>query len=138
MSSTDLADEETKQNIKIAEKESLEQTILQKPIVPRAKITHKGLQDIEDVNGDLALARETERQREREQEEEERRERERRERLRAVEKQQQRQRTLSVPPESPWYQVIVPSRWINKFGGHHPLCLHTYCNSTSTNSNRIL
>ena len=105
MSSTDLADEETKQNIKIAEKESLEQTILQKPIVPRSKITHKGLQDIEDVNGDLALARETERQREREQEEEERRERERRERLRAVEKQQQRQRTLSVPPESP----VVPS-----------------------------
>lgn len=101
MSSTDLADEETKQNIKIAEKESLEQTILQKPTVPRAKITHKGLQDIEDVNGDLARARETEGQREREQEEEERRERERRERLRAVEKQQQKQRTLSATPESP-------------------------------------
>jgi len=105
MSSTDLADEETKQNIKIAEKESLEQTILQKPNVPRAKITHKGLQDIEDVNGDLARARENEGQREREQEEEERRERERRERLRAVEKQQQKQRTLSAPPESP----LVPS-----------------------------
>ncbi|KXN87405.1 Transcription factor bye1 [Leucoagaricus sp. SymC.cos] len=109
MSSTDLADEETKQHIKIAEKESLEQTILQKSVVPRAKITHKGLQDIEDVNGDLARAREVERQREREEEEEERRERERRERQRAVEKQQQQQRqrtqSLSVPPESP----VVPS-----------------------------
>ncbi|KAF9454334.1 hypothetical protein P691DRAFT_809892 [Macrolepiota fuliginosa MF-IS2] len=105
MSSTDLADEETKQHIKIAEKESLEQTILQKPVVPRAKITHKGLQDIEDVNGDQARAREIERQRERE-EEEERRERERRERLKAVEKQQrQRTQSLSVPPESP----VVPS-----------------------------
>jgi len=108
MSSTDLADEETKQNIKIAEKESLEQTILQKPIVPRAKITHKGLQDIEDVNGDLARARETEGQREREQEEEERRERERKERLRAVEKQQQKQRTLSAPPESPMVSSHSP------------------------------
>lgn len=105
MSSTDLADEETKQHIKIAEKESLEQTILQKPVVPRAKITHKGLQDIEDVNGELARAREIERQREREQEEEERRERERRERLKAVEKQRQRTQSLSVPPESP----VVPS-----------------------------
>ncbi|KAF5362569.1 hypothetical protein D9756_002357 [Leucocoprinus leucothites] len=101
MSSTDLADEETKQHIKIAEKESLEQTILQKPTVPRAKITHKGLQDIEDVNGDLARARELERQRDREQEEEEKRERERRERQKAVEKQRQRTQSLSVPPESP-------------------------------------
>jgi len=108
MSSTDLADEETKQNIKIAEKESLEQTILQKPIVPRAKITHKGLQDIEDVNGDLARARETEGQREREQEEEERRERERRERLRAVEKQQQKQPAFSVSPESPMVSSHSP------------------------------
>jgi hypothetical protein len=101
MSSTDLADEETKQHIKIAEKESLAQTILEKPIVPRAKITHKGLQDIEDVTGELTRIREAERQREREQEEEERREREKRERLKAVEKQRQRTQSLSVPPESP-------------------------------------
>ncbi|KIJ65579.1 hypothetical protein HYDPIDRAFT_70652, partial [Hydnomerulius pinastri MD-312] len=39
MSSTDLANEETKQSIKMAEKESLEHSILQKTTVPRAKIT---------------------------------------------------------------------------------------------------
>ncbi|KIK31933.1 hypothetical protein CY34DRAFT_102496, partial [Suillus luteus UH-Slu-Lm8-n1] len=39
MSSTDLANEETKQSIKILEKESLEHSILQKSTVPRAKIT---------------------------------------------------------------------------------------------------
>ncbi|KAK0188946.1 hypothetical protein F5146DRAFT_688014 [Armillaria mellea] len=98
MSSTDLADEETKQSIKIAEQESLEHSILQKTTAPRAKITHKGLQDIEDVNGEVASRRE--RDREREAEEQERMERERMARLRAS---QPRQRTMSVsvPPESP-------------------------------------
>jgi hypothetical protein len=48
MSSTDLADEETKQSIKIAEKEALEHSILQKTKAPRAKITHKGMVDIEE------------------------------------------------------------------------------------------
>ncbi|KAG7444961.1 uncharacterized protein BT62DRAFT_933372, partial [Guyanagaster necrorhizus] len=98
MSSTDLADEETKQSIKIAEQESLEHSILQKTTAPRAKITHKGLQDIEDVNGEVASRRE--RDREREAEEQERMERERMARLRAA---QPRQRTMSVsvPPESP-------------------------------------
>ncbi|KAK0467034.1 uncharacterized protein EV420DRAFT_1506824 [Desarmillaria tabescens] len=97
MSSTDLADEETKQSIKIAEQESLEHSILQKSTAPRAKITHKGLQDIEDVNGEIASRRE--RDREREAEEQERMERERMARLRAA---QPRQRTMSVsvPPES--------------------------------------
>jgi len=42
MSSTDLANEETKQSIKIAEKEALEHSILTPTTVPRAKITHKG------------------------------------------------------------------------------------------------
>ncbi|SJL03788.1 uncharacterized protein ARMOST_07145 [Armillaria ostoyae] len=98
MSSTDLADEETKQSIKIAEQESLEHSILQKTTAPRAKITHKGLQDIEDVNGEVTSRRE--RDREREAEEQERMERERMARLRAA---QPRQRTMSVsvPPESP-------------------------------------
>ncbi|KAF8630111.1 hypothetical protein AX15_003072 [Amanita polypyramis BW_CC] len=107
MSSTDLADEETKQNIKIAEQEALEHSILQKSTVPRAKITHKGLQDIEDVNGELVALREREREREREQEEEERRERERMARVRLAQ-MQQRQRTasVSVPPESP----VVPQK----------------------------
>ncbi len=83
MSSTDLADEETKQHIKLAEKEALEHSILLKSTVPRAKITHKGLQDIEDVNGEVATSREIELHKAREQEEEERRERERSARLRS-------------------------------------------------------
>jgi hypothetical protein len=99
MSSTDLADEETKQSIKIAEKEALEHSILQKSTAPRAKITHKGLQDIEGVNGEASSAHEIERHIEEEQEEEERRERERMARLRTV--QRQRTSSVSVPPESP-------------------------------------
>ncbi|KAG6332199.1 hypothetical protein ID866_6892, partial [Astraeus odoratus] len=103
MSSTDLANEETKQSIRIAEQESLEHSILQKATAPRAKITHKGLQDIEDVNGETATLQ-REREKEREKEEEERRERERQARLRAAE-QHQKQRSdsisQSVPPESP-------------------------------------
>ncbi|KAJ7116022.1 hypothetical protein C8R44DRAFT_555763, partial [Mycena epipterygia] len=39
MSSTDLANEQTKQSIKIAEKEALEHSILEKTVVPRAKLT---------------------------------------------------------------------------------------------------
>ncbi|KAI6041284.1 hypothetical protein EDC04DRAFT_1305898 [Pisolithus marmoratus] len=104
MSSTDLANEETKQSIKMAEQEALEHSILQKTTVPRAKITHKGLQDIEDVNGEATtLVREREKERERE--EEERRERERQARLRAAEQHQKQQSNSmpqgSVPPESP-------------------------------------
>ncbi|KAK7061017.1 Transcription factor bye1 [Paramarasmius palmivorus] len=95
MSSTDLANEELRQSIKIAEQEALEHSILQKVTAPRAKITHKGLEDIEDVNGNN-------RERDRRQEDEERMERERLARLRAP-----RQRTMStsVPPESP----VIPS-----------------------------
>ena len=116
MSSTDLANEETKQSIKILEKESLEHSILQKSTVPRAKITHKGLQDIEDVNGDVVM-REREREREREKEEEERRERERQARLKAAEEQQKQRAAAqgSAPPESP----IVPHT--PSWGGPPPL-----------------
>ena len=78
MSSTDLASEEEKESIKKLEQEALAHSILKKSTVPRAKITHKGLQDIEDVTG--AAQREAER--EREDEEEERIERERLARLR--------------------------------------------------------
>ncbi|KAF9011608.1 hypothetical protein BDZ89DRAFT_1225111 [Hymenopellis radicata] len=42
MSSTDLADEETKQSIKFAEQEALEHSILQKTTAPHTKITHRG------------------------------------------------------------------------------------------------
>ncbi|KAH9166816.1 hypothetical protein EDB89DRAFT_2001434 [Lactarius sanguifluus] len=75
MSSTELASQEQQQSIKQAEQEALAHSILIKSTVPRAKITHKGLQDIEDVNEDSAIAKQ---RRERELEiAEEERERER-------------------------------------------------------------
>ncbi|OCH87397.1 hypothetical protein OBBRIDRAFT_759875 [Obba rivulosa] len=101
MSSTDLASEETKQSIRQAEQEALQQTILKKQALPRAKITHKGLQDIEDVNGGSPRAAE----REREDEEEERIERERLARLRVQTQRSSSTGQGSVPPESP----IVPN-----------------------------
>lgn len=96
MSSTDLANEQTKQSIKIAEKEALEHSILEKTVVPRAKLTHKGLEDIEVLDNGVSNLREREIERQRE--EEERRERERAARLRT---QRQRTTSVSVPPESP-------------------------------------
>lgn len=51
MSSTDLADEQTKHDIEVAEKESLQHSILQKITAPRAKMTHKGYEAIEDFSG---------------------------------------------------------------------------------------
>ena len=124
MSSTDLANEETKQSIKLAEKEALEHSILKKTIIPRAKITHKGLQDIEDVNGEAATVREREKEREKEEDERregERRERERQARLKAAE-QHQRDRASSIsqgsiPPESP----IAPqsATWSSSLPMHH-------------------
>jgi len=109
MSSTDLADEETKQSIKQAEQEALEYSILQRSTAPRAKITHKGLQDIESVNGDVPSALEVERHKEREVEEEERREKERMARLRTV--QRQRTMSLSIPPESPSVPQAADQQW---------------------------
>lgn len=100
MSSTDLADEDTKQSIKQAEQEALEQTILKKIMMPTAKMTHKGMQDIEDVTGTSRLEREQEREHERE--EEDRIERERHERLKL---QAQRAARGSAPPDSP----VTPS-----------------------------
>ena len=105
MSSTDLASESEKQSIKKLEEEALAHSILKKSIVPRAKITHKGLQDIEDVTG--AGRREVER--EREDEEEERIERERLARLRV--QAQRSQSTGSAPPESPVAGQASPPAW---------------------------
>lgn len=117
MSSTDLASEAEKESIKQAEQEALEHSILQKVSAPRAKVTHKGLQDIEAIDGrpvvrDIDLDKEFE--------EEERRVRERTARMRM------RSATLtsgsgSVPPESP----IVPDHpspvgW----GGPPPIPFH--------------
>ncbi|KAI0924713.1 hypothetical protein AcW1_006750 [Taiwanofungus camphoratus] len=103
MSSTDLANEEMKQSIRQAEQEALAHSILKKQTLPRAKITHKGIQDIEDVNG--AAQRDLERKRE--EEEEERMERERLARLRVQAQRAQSassQGQGSVPPDSP----VVP------------------------------
>ena len=55
MSSTDLANEETKQLIKIAEKEALAHSIIPKVVAPRAKMTHKGFEDIE-FDGERVVA----------------------------------------------------------------------------------
>lgn len=74
MSSVDLANEQTKQQIEAANRESLEHSILiQRPVAARAKITHKGEEVIEDLVGDDIgrrirdeEQRESERERERE------------------------------------------------------------------------
>lgn len=105
MSSTELASQEQQESIKQAEQEALEHSILVKTTVPRAKITHKGLQDIEDVNEDSLVAK----QREREQEmADQERERERLARLRTVQPHSHMHSnppSASAPPESP----VVPS-----------------------------
>jgi len=119
MSSTDLANEETKQSIKIAEKEALEHSILTPTTVPRAKITHKGLEDIEDIHGQRVMNTDDDERSRRE--DEERRERERMARLRA----QTRQRTasISVPPESP----VTPHQ-ASSWGEPPPVPLHAILN----------
>lgn len=117
MSSTDLASEAEKESIKQAEQEALEHSILQKVVAPRAKVTHKGLQDIEDIDGrpvvrDVDLDKEIE--------EEERRERERTARRRM------RSGTLtsgsgSVPPESP---IVSDHPSSAGWGGPPPIPFH--------------
>ncbi|EIN06001.1 hypothetical protein PUNSTDRAFT_145392 [Punctularia strigosozonata HHB-11173 SS5] len=120
MSSTDLASEEAKQTMKQAEKEALEHSILQKTLVPRAKITHKGFEDIEDINGEMAKARE------REQEDDERRERERLARLRTAESRAG-PTSGSVPPESP---VTPHTPQTPSWGAPPPLPVHVVASPT--------
>ncbi|KAF7794232.1 hypothetical protein EIP86_005364 [Pleurotus ostreatoroseus] len=120
MSSTDLANEETKQSILQAEQEALAHSILKKTLMPRAKITHKGLQDIEDVNGEAVRE-----EREREREEEERIERERQERLK-LQAQRAQAAAGSVPPESP----VTPHA--PSWGAPPPVPLHAI--HTASNS----
>ncbi|GLB41926.1 putative PHD-finger [Lyophyllum shimeji] len=112
MSSTDLANEETKQSIKIAEKEALEHSILTPTAVPRAKITHKGLEELENVRGEPSTRRDGELALM----EEERRERERMARLRV--QTTERTASVSVPPESP----LIAQQ---PCGGPPPVTLHT-------------
>ena len=107
MSSTELASQEQQESIKQAEQEALEHSILVKTTIPRSKITHKGLQDIEDVNEDSVAAKQRERELEMADQERER-ERERLARLRTVQPRAHMHSnppSASVPPESP----IVPS-----------------------------
>lgn len=117
MSSTDLASEAEKESIKQAEQQALEHSILQKVVAPRAKVTHKGLQDIENIDG-RPVARDVDL--DKEMEEEERRVRERTARMRM------RSATLtsgsgSVPPESPIVSDHPPSvAW----GGPPPVPFH--------------
>lgn len=129
MSSTDLASEETQQSIKEAEKEALAHSILQKTVLPRAKITHKGLEDIEDMNEDIS------KQRQREQaQEEEARERRERERLARLSRPALPNVSTSssggagpssgsVPPESPGVPRTpqTPTTW----GGPPPVPIHS-------------
>jgi len=103
MSSTELASQEQQESIKQAEQDALEHSILVKKTLPRAKITHKGLQDIEDVNEDSPAAKQRERELEMAEQE---RERERLARLRTVQPlTHSNPPSASVPPESP----VVPS-----------------------------
>lgn len=117
MSSTDLASEAEKESIKQAEQEALEHSILKKVSAPRAKVTHKGLQDIEAIDG-RPVTRDADL--DKEMEEEERRARERTARMRM------RSATLtsgsgSVPPESP----IVPDHPSSAgWGGPPPMPFH--------------
>lgn len=107
MSSTELASQEQQESIKQAEQEALEHSILVKTTLPRSKITHKGLQDIEDVNEDSVVAKQRERESELAEQERER-ERERLARLRTVQPRvhtHSNPPSASVPPESP----VVPS-----------------------------
>lgn len=83
-SSTDLADEHLKHEIEVAEKEALEHSILQKITAPRAKITHKGFETIEDVSGQQRTADALKEEEEERRMEMEKREREKLSRLRQL------------------------------------------------------
>ncbi|KAH9986086.1 transcription factor S-II, central domain-containing protein [Russula compacta] len=126
MSSTELASQEQQESIKQAEQEALEHSILIKTTVPRSKITHKGLQDIEDVNEDSAVAKRREREQLEVEMAEQERERERLARLRTVQPLQHAHSnppSASVPPESP---TVPPTRllaWARHLGAHRRPCL---------------
>ncbi len=119
MSSTELASQEQQESIKQAEQEALEHSILVKTMIPRAKITHKGLQDIEDLNEDSTVAKQRERELELAEQE---RDRERLARLRSVQPQvhsHSNPPSASVPPESP----VIPSSTSAPWGAPPPVPL---------------
>jgi hypothetical protein len=121
MSSTDLASQEQQLSIKQAEQEALEHSILVKTTVPRAKITHKGLQDIEDVNEDSLVAKQREREAEMAEQE---RERERLARLRTVQPlshSHSNPPSASAPPESPVVPTSASGAAPASWGAPHPV-----------------
>jgi hypothetical protein len=121
MSSTDLASQEQQESIKQAEQEALEHSILVKTTVPRAKITHKGLQDIEDVNEDSLVAKQREREAEMAEQE---RERERLARLRTVQPlshSHSNPPSASAPPESPVIPSSASGTAPASWGAPHPV-----------------
>ncbi len=88
-------------------------------MIPRAKITHKGLQDIEDLNEDSTVAKQRERELELAEQE---RDRERLARLRSVQPQvhsHSNPPSASVPPESP----VIPSSTSAPWGAPPPVPL---------------
>lgn len=117
MSSTDLADEQTKHNIEVLEKEALEHSILQKVTAPRAKITHKGYETIEDVTGTRTT--DTAREEEEQRMAMEKRERERLARLRAV--SQSGQEGSPITPVDPSLNQTSPTISTPSWGAPPPV-----------------
>lgn len=107
MSSTDLADEQTKHQIEVAEKEALAHSILQKITAPRAKITHKGFEAIEDSTGASSRNPDAIRDEEEERIRRERREREKLARVRSV-SQSQASPTTPTDPNAPAMSPALP------------------------------
>lgn len=109
MSSTDLADEQTKLHIEVAEKEALAHSILQKITAPRAKITHKGFEAIEDSSGASSRNPDAIRDEEEERMRRERREREKLARVRSVSQSQgQGSPTTPTDPNAPAMSPALP------------------------------
>ncbi|KAH8108343.1 hypothetical protein DFH11DRAFT_1691587 [Phellopilus nigrolimitatus] len=134
MSSTDLADEQTKHEIEAAEKEALEHSILQKVSAPRAKITHKGFEAIEDVSGQRTVDVAKEEEEQRIEMEMEKREREKLARLRMVSHAEGSPTTPVEPsplsvglPNSPTVtNTTRPQHW----GAPPPLPMHVLQNQS--------
>ena len=120
MPSIDLADKKTKQEIEIFEKEALEHSTLMTITAPRAKITHKIFEDIENVTGMGQRNQDTLR------EEEERMERERRESTRTRVPSQGSPTTwrehASMSPGLPLSPITPTS--VTPWGAPPPLPLH--------------
>lgn len=139
MSSTELASEEAQKNIKQAEEEALQQTILRRQRVggvARAKMTHKGIQEVgEDLGGSLSSQPDLEADQEEEtgstkdekaREEEERREREKLERIRVQTTTRARSSSSAMPPPESPLTPATPATPHASWGGPLPLPHHVH------------